>query len=191
MWIEVHYYLLKLMRRWGDCLYEEPDTGPTSHHGTTAAILRPSPGDRRSPPPTTSGCVERLESHANTCLDNYYDVHFSFVPSLKPPTHPDSSYSITNCQAYKLYRSDRNHTTDYVIHVCSLQCNNVLYTSILHTQYTWSWVSPLRSRHSQDIFCWNWRRPHISQDENAWQYNSPHGLNLFYNCFICFNVNTK
>ena len=43
MWIEVHYYLLKLMRRWGDCLYRDPDTGPTNHHRTTAAILRPSP----------------------------------------------------------------------------------------------------------------------------------------------------
>ena len=34
-------------------------------------------------------------------------------------------------------------------------------------------------------------RPHISQDESAWQYKSPHGLNLFYNCFIHFNVSTK
>ena len=91
---------------------------------TTTAPLPPSsgrhPGDRRSAPPTTSEGVDRLESHANTCLDNYYDVHFSFVPSVKPLIHPNSSYSITNCQAYKLYRSDRNHTTDYVIHVCSV-----------------------------------------------------------------------
>ena len=67
----------------------------------------------------------------------------------------------------------------------------ILQAKMPKTQYTWTWVSPLRSRHSQDIFSWNGRRPHISQDENAWQYNSPHGLNLFYNCFICFNVKTK
>ena len=88
---------------------------------TTTAPLPPSsgrhPGDRRSAPPTTSEGVERLESHANTCLDNHYDVPFS---SVKPTTHPHSSYSITNCQAYKLSRSDRNHTTDFVIHVCSV-----------------------------------------------------------------------
>ena len=72
-----------------------------------------------------------------------------------------------------------------------MSINDFRPTALHCTQYTWSWVSPLRSRHSQDIFSWNGRRPHISQDENAWQYNSPHGLNLFYNCFICFNVNTK
>ena len=52
----------------------------------------------------------------------------------------------------------------------------------IHTQWrlclpleTWSWVGTLRSGHSRHSVENGWR-PHISQYESAWQYNSPHGF---------------